>query len=151
MVLLSYLFFKKLKDNCFIYFFLSCNFYFYFLFISWRLITLQYCSGFCHTLKWISHEIFFLQGKSFQFWQTLVHWYMHAPIYFYSYYFIISEYDLYRLRNWDNIYQCFWADFWDCTQGRPHLAFSSFRHSSLDWAMLRWTHSNAKAGTKQEI
>ena len=24
------------------------NFYF---FISWRLITLQYCSGFCHTLK----------------------------------------------------------------------------------------------------
>ena len=28
------------------------NFYF---FISWRLITLQHCSGFCHTLKWISH------------------------------------------------------------------------------------------------
>ena len=26
-----------------------------FFFISWRLITLQYCSGFCHTLKWISH------------------------------------------------------------------------------------------------
>ena len=27
-------------------------FYFYYLFISisWRLITLQYCSGFCHTL-----------------------------------------------------------------------------------------------------
>ena len=24
-------------------------------FISWRLITLQYCSGFCHTLTWISH------------------------------------------------------------------------------------------------
>ena len=35
------------------YFFYFCfNFYF---FISWRLITLQYCSGFCHTLKWISH------------------------------------------------------------------------------------------------
>ena len=31
-----------------------CFFYFIF-FISWRLITLQYCSGFCHTLKWISH------------------------------------------------------------------------------------------------
>ena len=35
--------------------------YFYFLnffpnyFISWRRITLQYCSGFCHTLTWISH------------------------------------------------------------------------------------------------
>ena len=28
------------------------NFYF---FISWRLNTLQYCSGFCHTLKRISH------------------------------------------------------------------------------------------------
>ena len=28
---------------------------FIYLFISWRLITLQYCSGFCHTLKWISH------------------------------------------------------------------------------------------------
>ena len=27
--------------------------YFFFL-ISWRLITLQYCSGFCHTLTWIS-------------------------------------------------------------------------------------------------
>ena len=32
-------------------------FYFIFLifFISWRLITLQYCSDFCHTLTWISH------------------------------------------------------------------------------------------------
>ena len=31
-------------------------FFFNFIFfISWRLITLQYCSGFCHTLKWISH------------------------------------------------------------------------------------------------
>ena len=28
-------------------------FYFYF-FISWRLITSQYCCGFCHTLTWIS-------------------------------------------------------------------------------------------------
>ena len=26
-----------------------------FFFISWRLITLQYCSGFCHTLTWISY------------------------------------------------------------------------------------------------
>ena len=31
------------------------NFLFLFIFISWRLITLQYCSGFCHTLIWISH------------------------------------------------------------------------------------------------
>ena len=26
-----------------------------FIFISWRLIALQYCSGFCHTLTWINH------------------------------------------------------------------------------------------------
>ena len=30
-------------------------FFFSFIFISWRLITLQYCSGFCHTLTGISH------------------------------------------------------------------------------------------------
>ena len=30
-------------------------FFFPFISISWRLITLQYCSGFCHTLTWISH------------------------------------------------------------------------------------------------
>ena len=30
-------------------------FFFSFIFINWRLITLQYCSGFCHTLTWISH------------------------------------------------------------------------------------------------
>ena len=30
-------------------------FFFPFIFIHWRLITLQYCSGYCHTLTWISH------------------------------------------------------------------------------------------------
>ena len=30
-------------------------FFFLFIFISWRLITLQYRSGSCHTLTWISH------------------------------------------------------------------------------------------------
>ena len=30
--------------------FISYFIYFSFIFISWRLITLQYCSGFCHTL-----------------------------------------------------------------------------------------------------
>ena len=29
--------------------------FFKFIYFSWRLITLQYCSGFCHTLIWISH------------------------------------------------------------------------------------------------
>ena len=31
------------------------NLLFSFIYISWRLITSQYCSGFCHTLIWISH------------------------------------------------------------------------------------------------
>ena len=35
----------------FIYYFFS------FIFISWRLITFQFCSGFCHTLTWISHGV----------------------------------------------------------------------------------------------
>ena len=35
---------------------IGCVFFFFpFIFISWRLITLQYCSGFGHTLTWISH------------------------------------------------------------------------------------------------
>ena len=37
-------------------------FIFSFIFISWRLINLQYCSGFCRTLTWISHGF------------TCVHW-----------------------------------------------------------------------------
>ena len=31
------------------------NIFFSFIYISWRLITLQYCSGFCRTLVWLSH------------------------------------------------------------------------------------------------
>ena len=34
----------------FILFIYFCVWFFFFFFISWRLITLQYCSGFCHTL-----------------------------------------------------------------------------------------------------
>ena len=33
----------------------SFLFFFPFIFISWRLITSQHFSGFCHTLTWISH------------------------------------------------------------------------------------------------
>ena len=36
----------------FIYF---CSYFFHLFFISWRLVTLQYCSGLCHTLTLISH------------------------------------------------------------------------------------------------
>ena len=35
----------------------SSVFFFSFIFISWRLITSQHCSGFCHTLTWISHGV----------------------------------------------------------------------------------------------
>ena len=34
---------------CFVLFFFFVNL------VNWRLITLQYCSGFCHTFTWISH------------------------------------------------------------------------------------------------
>ena len=40
--------------------FASLSFFFFLIFIffiSWRLITLQYCSGFCHTLTWISRGV----------------------------------------------------------------------------------------------
>ena len=33
----------------------ECFFFFLFIYFNWRLITLQYCSSFCHTLTWISH------------------------------------------------------------------------------------------------
>ena len=37
-------------------FFLGRVFFFFsFIFISWKIMTLQYCSGFCHALTWISH------------------------------------------------------------------------------------------------
>ena len=39
------------QERCLVYFF----YFFPFIFIHWRLITLQYRSGFCHTLTWISH------------------------------------------------------------------------------------------------
>ena len=29
--------------------------FYLFIYFNWMLITLQYCSGFCHTLTWISH------------------------------------------------------------------------------------------------
>ena len=37
--------------------FLFFYFYFSFIFISWRLITSQHFSGFCHTLTWINHGV----------------------------------------------------------------------------------------------
>ena len=48
-VVLFFSFFKQFLALLIVGIFFSC------IFISWRLITLQYCSGFCHTLTWISH------------------------------------------------------------------------------------------------
>ena len=45
-------------DAC-LYFFIIFIF-FPFIFIHWRLITFQYCSGFCHTLTWISHRFTYI-------------------------------------------------------------------------------------------
>ena len=45
----------KLRAQIFIYLHNFKKIFIYLFFISWRLITLQYCSGFCHTLTWISH------------------------------------------------------------------------------------------------
>ena len=40
------------------YFFTACGYgplLWWFICFNWRLITLQYCTGFCHTFSWISH------------------------------------------------------------------------------------------------
>ena len=42
-----------------------------FIYYNWRLITLQYCGGFCHTLKWISHGFAFHAVPSLQSCLTL--------------------------------------------------------------------------------
>ena len=38
-----------------IHWFYFIFYFFKFIYFNWRLITLQYCSGFCHALTWISH------------------------------------------------------------------------------------------------
>ena len=53
----SYFYWSDQTSNLFYFIFLLL-FLFYFLkfiYFNWRLITLQYCGGFCHTLTWISH------------------------------------------------------------------------------------------------
>ena len=41
---------KRLSMHAFLFFF------FLIIYFNWRLITLQYCSGLCQTLTWISHR-----------------------------------------------------------------------------------------------
>ena len=50
---MSQFFFLLVNQNLFsLPLWIICSYFFPFIFISWRLITLQYCSGFCHTLTW---------------------------------------------------------------------------------------------------
>ena len=44
------------RRSCSVIYFLFF-FFFSFIFISWRLITSQHFSGFCHTLTWINHGV----------------------------------------------------------------------------------------------
>ena len=62
------------------------TFFFPFIFIRWRLITLQYCSGFCHTLTWISHGFtcvphvyFFIYFFYVYFLKTVNNWTKFCP------------------------------------------------------------------------
>ena len=49
----------KVKNSCII-----CSFVvvvcFFLIYFNWRLITLQYCHGFCHTFTWINHGCTFV-------------------------------------------------------------------------------------------
>ena len=38
-----------------IYWDIILSFLFLIIYFNWKVITLQYCSGFCHTLTWLSH------------------------------------------------------------------------------------------------
>ena len=48
-------FYFQIKESMFTTIVHLSKYFFSFIFISWRLITLQYCSAFGHTLTWISH------------------------------------------------------------------------------------------------
>ena len=73
----------KTKIGIFYYVCLVGKFFFPFIFISWRLITLQYCSGFCHILRWISHGFTCIPPhspiKSVNPSGFLVHWEWRPP------------------------------------------------------------------------
>ena len=64
-----YLLKTELYPSYILAFFVICVLcaFFSFTFISWRLITLQYCSGFCHTLTWISHEFIWMENTCYMF------------------------------------------------------------------------------------
>ena len=74
---------------CF-FFLTGCYFLFLFFnfifFISWRLITLQYCSGFCHTLTCMCYVCFHCTAK----WINYIYIHIYTYIYMYIYVYIYS-------------------------------------------------------------
>ena len=82
----SFIFFSFFKKN--------------FIYFSWRLITLQYCSGFCHTLIWISHGLhvspsqtplqILLRKSCFSFVLCAVHMYFNLALLEFTYLFVYS-------------------------------------------------------------
>ena len=60
---------------------ISFSFFFSFIFISWRLITSQHCSGFCHTLTWISHRVTCIPHlKNWCFWTVVLETNLESPL-----------------------------------------------------------------------
>ena len=72
-----YLYFLWSKSvNIHIFFFLK-NLFIYF---NWRPIALKYCSGFCHTLTWISHGCTGVTYPSFTFLLSLFYLFCGIPV-----------------------------------------------------------------------
>ena len=65
---------QESASSAFFFFSLLSFFFFSFIFISWRLITLQYCSGVCHTLTWISHGFTCIPHPTFYIVDVYICW-----------------------------------------------------------------------------
>jgi len=61
---------KHLLSTCYVCHCAKCRAFFLNFIFNWRIITLQYCVGFCHTSKWISHSCL---------WQPLPLWLFVTP------------------------------------------------------------------------
>ena len=48
--------YPEVLNVCARWLYLVYSFFSFFLYFNWRLITSQYCGGFCHMLTWISHR-----------------------------------------------------------------------------------------------
>ena len=70
------------------------HFFLFKIYFNWRLITLQYCGGFCHTFTWISHGLHVFSiltsnttfqkhqffGTQLSVWSNLVYVYFTLPV-----------------------------------------------------------------------